>query len=91
MGVSINGVPNSWMVYKRESQSKWMIWGYPRLWKPLYMFNVTRDMFEAIKNRDELSLLQDHTNSRYTSRAAQPVYANWQQRCGKRQLICLLS
>jgi hypothetical protein len=33
--VSINGVPNSWMVFvDGKSVYKWMIWGYPYFRKP---------------------------------------------------------
>ena len=35
MGVSINGDPqNGWFI--RKIPFKWMIWGYPHLWKPPY-------------------------------------------------------
>ena len=40
MGVSINGDTPKWLVYKKPSY-KWMIWGYPHLWKPPYMLKVT--------------------------------------------------
>ena len=38
MGVSINGGTPNWLVYKGKSPLKWMIWGYPHLWKPPNMF-----------------------------------------------------
>ena len=34
MGGSWNGCTPNWMVYNGRSYLKWMIWGYPHLWKP---------------------------------------------------------
>ena len=47
MGSSINGVPNSWMVFFGKILLTWMIWGYPFFRKPPYRYNLPQNQSKS--------------------------------------------
>ena len=46
------GVPQKWMVFVRKIPLKWMIWGYSRFRKPLYLdiFGMSPSGFTPLLN-----------------------------------------